>query len=228
MPALGFTPADIIELAMKQSERRGKQLDLPKELANVAQEFCQERRWFWRKKTITFSTVAAQPVYDLTSVDSSMTGLTCERVLKDGATLYVSSSEMYRLTPVFESDLQEDARQDTTQDRPSQYLFDGQDQLRLTKIPDAVYTVGVTAWVLPDCNTDWGDTVPLVPPHLHHILVKGLKAKIFQFTLGEGSVKYQAAIAEYNNAVLRASLNTDFAEGRIREWRSEEHAVRST
>ena len=225
--ARGFSPADIIEMAMKQTERRGKQLDLPKELANVAQEFCQERRWHWRKKSLKFSLSPTISTYDL-GTQPGMFGLTCERVAKNGVRLFVSDTEKYCLSPIFESNLQDDAREDDTQDRPVSYFFDGQDQFRVVKIPDAAYDVRVTMWVLPDCNTDWGDTVPLVPPHLHHILVKGLKTKIFQFTLGEGSVKYQAAIGEYQAAVLRAALNTDFAEGRITQWTSDECAIRST
>ena len=51
-------PTDLIEIADRRTERRGKTLDLDSELVMAVQEVCQERRWHWRKKSIRFQTSA--------------------------------------------------------------------------------------------------------------------------------------------------------------------------
>ena len=107
------------------------------------------------------------------------------------------------------------------------YFFDGQDQFRPVPTPGDIYTIRVPAWVLPD-DSPMAETIPLVPAYLHHLIVKQLEAQIFRFTLGEGNAKFMAARAEYDRALMRASLNTDFAEGRVREWTSDEEAIQST
>ena len=225
--ALGYSPQQIIEMAQKRTERRGKTLDLPAELTIVAQELCQEHRWHWRKKSIVVTTVAGTAVYNL-GAQLGMAGLTCERVCREGPKLFRGMTDHACLSAIFETDCQEIAREDDSEGSPGQYFIDGQDQIRFVKVPDAEYKVRVPAWVLPD-DSPMQSEVRLVPPHLHHILIKGLEARIFRFTLGEGAAKYQAAVAEYQNAVAKASISTDFADGRIREWKQlDEEAIRST
>jgi hypothetical protein len=228
--ARGYSVDQIIEMANKRTERRGaKVLDLAQELLIASIELCQERRWHWRKRSVKFPTVSQTSTYDL-SAQNGMAGLTCERVCKEGPRAYRAgtSGDYQCLTPIFETDIQETARDTTETGFPGQYFFDGQDQLRLFKTPDNIYNVRVPMWVLPDL-TPLDTTIRLVPAYLHHLLLKSLIAKIFQFTLGEGSVKYQAAIGEYNAGLLRASLNTDFTDGRVREWRdTSDSAIQSS
>jgi hypothetical protein len=226
MPAQGFTPAEIIELAMKRTERRGKTLDLKKELVIVAQEFCQERRWHWRKKSTAFNTAAGTEIYDLAD-QAGMAGLTCERVCKEGPKIFRTASDYVAMSAIFETDLQEIARENDGQDTPAQYFMDGQDQFRPVPVPNGIYKIRIPMWVLPD-DSAMEEAITLVPAHLHHIVLKGLEARIFRFTLGEGSTKYTAAVAEYEKAVFKAGLSTDFAEGRVREWKSDEEAIRSS
>lgn len=234
---VGFTPADIIDMANAGAERRGKNLDLKKHLLIVTQELCQERRWHWRKKSLAFETQPGEPSYDLTAVtptDGNMAGLTCERVCGGwsrnrwhGPKLILDSNSYSDLTPIFDTATQECARENLEQGAPGSYFMDGQDQFRLSVIPGSVYKVRVPMWVLPDLSP-MEDTVRLVPAYLHHLLVKKLEATIFRFTLGEGSAKYQAAIGEYNAGLQRASLNVQFGEGRVVSWASEEEATQST
>lgn len=232
-----FTPAEIIEMANEGAERRGKNLDLKKRLVIVTQELCQERRWHWRKKSIAFETDAGTPTYDLSTItltDGDMSGLTCERVCGgwsngrwQGPKLILNGNSYADLMPMFDTASQECARENLEQGQPGFYFMDGQDQFRLSVIPGAVYKVRLPMWVLPNF-TPMEDTVRLVPGYLHHLLVKKLETTIFRFTLGEGSAKYQAAMAEYQAGLMRASLNTEFGEGRVKSWASEDEAVRST
>jgi hypothetical protein len=228
--ARGYSPDEIIEMANKRTDRRGaKILDLAQELLIASIELCQERRWHWRKRSIKFPTVAQTAVYDL-SAQNGMGGLTCERVCKEGPRVYRSGSttDYAGLTAIFETDIQDGARDSTETGFPGQYFFDGQDQFRLFKTPDNIYNVRVPMWVLPDL-TPLDTGIRLVPAYLHHLLLKALEARIFRWTLGEGSIKYQAAVGEYNAGLLRASLNTEFAEGRVREWRdTSDSAIQSS
>lgn len=228
--ARGYSANQIIEMANKRTDRKGaKVLDLPQELLIASIELCQERRWHWRKRSVKFPTVAQTSTYDL-SAQNGMGGLTCERVCKEGPRIYRAGTtgDYQCLTPIFETDIQETARDTDETGFPGQYFFDGQDQFRLFKTPDNIYNVRVPMWVLPDL-TPLDAGIRLVPAYLHHLLLKLLIARIHQFTLGEGSVKYQAAIGEYQTALQRASLNTDFAEGRVREWRdTSDSAIQSS
>jgi hypothetical protein len=102
------------------------------------------------------------------------------------------------------------------------------DQFRLVPIPDGPYKVRVALWALPD-SSPMEESVPLVPAYLHHLLIKGLEARIFRSALGEGNAKYLAAQAEYDRGLMRASLNTDFADGRVKEWSYQgEDAIQSS
>lgn len=228
-----FKPSDLIDLADRRSERRGKTLDLKRELLLSTQELCQERRWHWRKKSIAFQTESGKPVYDLSETDD-MKGLTVERVCGgyvkghwQGPKIFRSPAEGSDLTPIFETDTQELVRESSDAGMPGQYFMDGQDQFRVAPTPDGIYTVRVPAWVLPD-DSPMEDEITLVPAYLYSLLVKKLEAQIFRFTLGEGNAKYVAAQAEYDRALQRASLNTDFAEGRVKEWTSDEEAIQSS
>lgn len=227
-PISGFTPQQIIEIAMKRTERRGKTLDLKAELVTVIQELVGEHRWHWRKKSVTFQTEGGTPTYDLTTIPE-MAGLTCERVCREGPKLFRSGTDYVKLGAIFETDIQEEAREATTQGLPGKYFMDGQDQVHLVAIPDAVYKVRIPMWVQPVISPDeLADTVPLVPAYMHHILIKGLEAHIFEFTLGEGSAKFQAAQGKYDQLVAKAAISVDFADGRVKEYKSHDEAIRST
>lgn len=225
--AHGYTPVEIIELANKRTERRGEtQLDLPRELVMVTQELCAERRWHWRKRSVAVTTEAGLSTYDL-AAQSGMSGLTCERVCREGPKIILGPQNFVKLSAIFETDDQEMAREDDSTGQPGRYFIDGQDQLRLVTTPNDAYRVRVPMWVLPDSSL-FGVTIPLVPAYLHHLLLKALEARIFRFALGEGNAKYLATQAEYEKGVMRAGMSTEFADGRIKEWKSNDEAVQSS
>jgi len=224
--AAGLPPSEIIAMAQAATENRGKNLNLKRLLVQAAQDVSKERRWHWRKKTVYFLTEPSTSTYDL-SQQAGMAGLTCERVHKDGAKLILSATDIRDITPMFETELQEVAREDTTEGEPTQYFMDGQDQMRLVPTPNAIRAVRVPLWVLPDWS-EMISTVTLVPPHLHDCVELNLEMKIFRYALGASADKYKAAKLEYREALDRAGVNVNFAEGRVSEWKTDEEAVRST
>jgi len=229
-----LSPTDLIQMANKRTEFRGKALDLPNELVMAVQELCQERRWHWRKQSIAFPTEPNVAVYDLSALNT-FTGLTVERVCGgyvnrrwQGPKIFDGSGGYGDLTPIFETDVQEQFRESEETGQPGRYFMDGQDQFRLCPTPNGYYTVRVPAWVLPNA-TPMAETIPLIPGYLHQLLLKKLEAQIFRYTLGEGNAKYVAAKAEYDAALQRACKTIEFAEGRVREWTTQdEDAVQSS
>jgi hypothetical protein len=128
----GFTRTQLIAMADARTEKRGKVLNLDAEFLTALQEFCLEQRWWWRKKSVAFNTVAGTATYDLG--DSTRDSIDCEQIVKGGVKLFTSGTTYTELTPIFDSDEQDVACEDTTQGQPANYFIErGTSQtLRLT------------------------------------------------------------------------------------------------
>jgi hypothetical protein len=226
-----MTKKSIIEAANKRTELRGKALDLDVEFLIALQLFCKETFWYWRRKTATFNTVAATPTYDLTAAAGG-TSKDFHTFCKDGVRLVRTSADVKRLSPVFGIQAQDEYIEATDQDEPSAYFIEPgtSKTMRLVAIPAAVYKIRYAYWAVPDLAADDPtlNAVPLVPGHLHHILIKALERQILRNTVGEGAARYVRCDAEYEKDVADARTERDFAQGRVREYRDEDDAIRST
>jgi hypothetical protein len=214
--------SDIIEIANQRTERRGeKTLNLKAELLGVLQEFCQEHRWYWRRKSCVINTVAATYQYDLT--EQGVANVTdFEQVSQAGVKLFDASGNVLgKLTPVFDIDQQEIYAESQDSGQPTVYWISENSTLNLYPNPNDVFRVRIPYWATPGMDPDsLPEEVPLVPPNLYRILIKGLEAQILRYTLGEGAAKYEAARTEYEKLVTKAAMKVNFAPGEFTEWRN--------
>lgn len=227
----GMTRQRLIQLADSRTRRIAQgRLNLDQEFLALLQDFCSEYYWSWRKYSIGIDTQAGTNAYNIGP--SNGQEFECEQIIS--VKLFPdpsNSSKWQKLTPLFTTDEQDEALENTTQGPPARYFpaLSDPDTLTLSPIPDGVYHLRATYWALPNSRYDkLPDEIPLVPAFLHRVLAKGLEAQIYRFCLGESSAQYSTAFAEYSDAKDRAALKRDFGTGKVREYTSAEHAVRST
>jgi hypothetical protein len=196
----------------------------------VLQDFCSRHRWYWREKSVAFTIAAGESEYDLSSptLGADFSLLDVEQI--SSVKLFLND-QAYYLRPLFEEDEQDLALEGTTQATPTSYfLAPGRSNiLRFAPIPNGAYKARVRYWAMPNTTPDaQGDLIPLVPGSLHMVLVDGLEAEIYRQAVGEKSSEYLAAQAKYEARIQQASRVRNFNTGRVREWTSNDDAVRST
>lgn len=201
-----MTVDQVIALATARTEQRGaKVLDLYGELLVVIQDFCAARAWPWRKKLYPFQSVASQPLYALPTQSTSQ-GSLCDVDEIENVQIVQGADDAELLDEIV-SEIDQARRQtvDST-DHPDSYFRSLGDytKLILSPTPDAVYPMVLVYWSTPVDGLVSGAAVPLIPPQLHGVLVKGLEAFILRYTLGEESTKYTSAKAEYDAKVAQA------------------------
>lgn len=218
--------SQIIEIANKRTERRAeKNLDLKAELLGVIQRFCDEHRFYWRRKSAIINTLADGTFqYELT--DPTGANLKdFQQVSQFKPHVFDSSGNVKgTLEAEFDIEQQEILSENQSTGQPTVYWITGISTFNCYPRPNAVFRIRIPYWAVPTINPEEldDDVVPLVPVHLHHILQKGLEAEIFRYTLGEGATKYQATKAEYDALVKKAAMKEDFAPGAFNEWRNQD------
>jgi hypothetical protein len=205
-----MTFQQIIDVANSRTENRGKKtLQLNYELLTVVQDLCSRKRWFWRKKRYTITTVAGTSTYDLSSssVIASAGGIDVEEIIKDSVVYVLGPTQLSRMGVIFDEDLQMKAIEDTstTGEPTAIFIEPGSYQtVRVTPVPAGVYTISFMAWAMPNSDFDGILTsVPLVPKYMHPVLVKGLETQILRYTIGEGAAKFTTANGEYEAGIGR-------------------------
>ena len=199
--------AQIVTLATARTEQRGaKVLDLYSELLVVIQDFCATKPWPWRKRLHAFSTQAEVAKYALPVQDTTNQASACDVDEIENVQIVRAADDADLLDEIV-SEIDQARRQTTdTSDTPDSYFraLGDYTSLILSPVPDAVYPMVLTYWATPVDALPSGSAVPLVPPQLHGVLVKGLEAFILRYTLGEESSKYVNAKSEYDAKLAQA------------------------
>jgi len=222
---MSFTLSQLKEIADKRTERRASKLDLDSEILLANQEVCQFSRWWWRRKTVKFDTVAGQSEYDLSALSAGdfqqFTG--GSKQSRSGVRLFDADGNcVSALHPEFDVDEQDKAivTASTKQGTPCRYFMKpgAYRTVILTPTPSSVWTFLGSYWAVPEATPDSQlETIPLLPSWMHIVLLTRLEARINRYTLGEGSALYQTAIAEYTAQISKAASYNQFAEGESRE-----------
>lgn len=226
----GWTASNLIELADRRTERRGsKTLDLNGEFVMALQHLCMEKRWYWRRKFAVMQLQAGVWQYDLSQASPGPNAGDIQQFVKHGVKYYPnppSDNQWGELTPLFERDAQANAiYQNAYAPRPQpprQYFMNPHLVLNITPLPDRVYPMTLDYWACPIIVDSLGESIPLVPAFMHHVLLKRLEAQIFRYTIGEGAAKYQAAMGEYNSLVALYSGMDGFAPGEHIDWSADD------
>lgn len=233
-----MTRAELIAVVNKKTENAlVGQLDFNQLFLDVAQEFCGEHRFWWRKKRFTLATAAGTALYDLTDTAGVVTtpqniGPFAEEISFVGL---VNGTQIDKLDPIFDDQAVSEWSLDSSQDRPGVWTIDtsnltNSQTLRLHKTPNAIYTLHVSAWMMPNAVSDSADeTIYIVPPTWHHVLQIGMEREVWRLKYGEEDPKFGTAEKLYEKKVQAAIEQPSFSTERQVEFRRNDgRAVRST
>lgn len=213
------------------------QIDFNSLFLEVEQEFCAEHRFFWRKKRFTFPTVSGTDTYDLSDTATVVTtpvnaGLFVEEITFVGV---VNGTQIDTIDPIFDDQAIAEWSLDTSQDRPGLYTIEtntltNSQSIRLHKTPNAVYTIHVASWMMPNAVSDSSDeAIYIVPPYLHHVLQAGLEREVWRLKYGQQDPKFMTASQLYEKKVAAAKIQQGFsADKTVQMRRNDGRAVRST
>lgn len=231
-----MTRAQIIQLVQAVTEHHlDDQIDWPALFNQVLQEFCAEFRFWWRKKRLTFSTVAGTPTYDLTAITTvpANAGQFVEEITK--VVRVESASSMCKLEPITDDLAMSGYENDTTQDKPSVWMPSISDMvnpqaIRLGKVPNGIYSIYVFFWAMPNPMQDASDeTIYVVPPFLHHVVQTALEKEAWRIYKGGTDPRYPTALNLYNKKVSAAKIKRSLDGEHIARFQNiGEEAVRST
>jgi hypothetical protein len=254
MPGIGgFSWDEIVQLVNLRTENRGESLDLNGELYLALQELCLEKRWWWRRKVVTFNIVAGEALYDLTStLAGAAYAPDLQQIAKNGFKIFVPSTPQGGFVPglicdggipyvcpepVFDADLQDViiAMQSTYPPNvPSRFfLVPGQQStLQVDPIPSLNCPAALAYWAVPNYTDDSSDlVVPLLPVWMQPLLIKKLEMQIERFSQSEeGPQKYTMVAQEYSRLLEKVALYRQFADGYVEDLRIRGHqdSVQST
>ena len=230
-----MTISEIIDLANSLTERKSeKVISMPQLFTHVLQEFCGESRFWWRKKTFTFNTVASTGTYDLTSITTtpSLSGIAVEEITK--VTYVRAYNDLAELYPIYDDETYiEIAEDNVTKDVPGRYLMEANNNqvLRIAPLPAAIYKIRVTYWAMPNPATDGLlalASVPIVPPWFHRAIVHGMEYYIWRSIYGGSDDRTRTALMAYQKVVAYAQSRRRFSTNFSEQFISSEAGVQST
>ena len=226
-----MTKSEIIELASSNTERRAEgQLNLNLLLMHAIQKFCAEKRFWWRKKTLTFNTSPTVSTYDLAAVTTTPAnaGVEVEEITE--LVWVENAARIHELEPIFDDLSVIEMIENAQPGQPASYTVDPNSYQTLRiNLPAGAYTLRMTYWAMPNPATDdVSDAVPLVPKYLHYALADRLEMDILRRLYGPLDAKYLAAKADYEEDVLKAMAKNSFEASQAHQFITRERAVRST
>jgi hypothetical protein len=229
--------SEVIALAQSITENKlVGQVDLNALYFQALQEFCGEKRFWWRKKNLSFSTTGGTATYDLSTATPvtvpAGAGAYIEEITK---IVLIDGSDVCELDPITDDEAVAGIILDATNSKPAGWTVDSGDlelfqKLRLSPIPNGTYTVRVFFWAMPNADVDQSsDTIYVVPKPLHHCLVTALEKEIWRIAYGVQDPKYKTALDLYNKKVAMAAAKPSFWSGASQFFTSQSgEAITST
>lgn len=228
-----MTRSDIIELAHQLTERKAEKiLDMNLLFSSTCQDICKRGRHWWRKGDVTFNMTQGVTTYDLTSIVTSpaLTNQAVDEIM--GITLVLQTSPLNTadLTPIFDRAGILAMKNNTQQAQPSRYTMKPGDwKTILIDPPDATYLAELSCWLMPNLSKETSDdTVPLIPPFYHNIIVEGLEMRINKRVYGANDTRYRDSLETYNASILSMMMRPQFTSNYSRQWVTDETYVDGT
>jgi hypothetical protein len=226
-----MTKSEIVELASSNTERRAEgQLNLNLMLTHAIQKFCAEKRFWWRKKTLTLSTSPMVATYDLAAIATTPAGAGVEVEEITELVWVEDAARVHSLEPIFDDLSVIELIENGTPGQPASYTIDPNSHQTLRINPPAgAYTLRMSFWAMPNpASDDVSDVVPVVPKYLHYVLADRLEMDILRRLYGPQDAKYLTAKAEYEDGVQKAMAKNSFEASKAVQFVTRESAVRST
>lgn len=237
-----MTRSQVIQLVKADTAHKMDNIqgfDFQAKLSQVAQEFCAEYRYWWRKKRLAFSTTAGTASYDFSGGTSSVT------TVPAGAGAYIeeitqiilidSTGATVQINPVTDDTSIAQYEADTTQAQPSVWMPDESSlsnvqAIRLGKIPNGTYSMKMFFWAMPNQAVDTSDDVIyIIPPFLHHVLQTGLEREVWRLAYGEQDARFVSAAQLYKKKVDAAKVKRSIDGSKVQRFINQDsEAIRST
>lgn len=228
-----MTKSQIIELAHQRTGRKneGKDFKLESVVDECLADLLMEMRWHWRRKWLTFTTVAAVATYDLTD-----TTIVTDAVgdIEEVITVIRKNSptDIFELDPVTDPAQMTVIKYTTDAGDPTRYFLEPGTEatLHLDPIPNSVRTIRVPYWAIANPELDVSsDTIILLPTKYHFILLQYVIAVFWSMLPGEGVAgpNASAAFSLYQSRLDKLKSKHNFSTGEKREFKSRERAVSS-
>lgn len=223
---------DIIELANTYTERKGeKLLDMNLLFASTCMDICKRGRHWFRKWDVTFTMSAGVKTYDMTNAalfTPATTNIAVEEIITIALILQTNPLQMAELTPIFDPTGIRSMKQNVTTGQPGRYTISPETNFGTLRIdpPDINYTAEMTFWAMPNLNKDdASNSVPVIPPWHHNIIVEGMEARINRRVYGPSDKRYLNSAASYEASIETMMMRPQFTSNFQRQWVSNDDST---
>jgi len=191
---------EAIDLGIEMTENRVKKLTLSAWLDTVISGLIHEKRWWWRKKTFTFTSVVGTQQYDLASATIANADDFEEMINLSRVISGVAAAEIkYRSSP---TDLQA-ILHSTTSGTPANYIsVPGSPKvIRFGANPVAAESYRGLYWAGHNAKLGASEeTIPLIPENFHYVVVEKFMVRLFQYLFGQNDPRYISQVAQAQEA----------------------------
>lgn len=231
----GWMAPQIISQVMGRTENRamGKPgFDPRVEFWLGLDEFCQEKHYYWRRKTFSFQTTPGVQSYDLSSNGTSQANAgdlaEIEEIFCVNApptqfpgSVHPQFTARDQIAAIYGSSTQLELIPNN-----GYFLIPGEfQQLNFMSPPNSTYTVAGTYYAVP-MVTDMATTdIPLVPPNLHFGLFDVLERRILKYLYGQNDPRYLASQDAYMKFLEAAAKTKNFSQQYAMHMKSSQPAV---
>lgn len=202
------------------------------------QKFVQRKKYWWRQRVFSFSTIPGQPDYDLNdATDMGSAGNLHPDVQQIFSIFGMNGSTKFDVNATFDPKDKAElmASEADGDDQPDTFFWKPGTKrtLYLSPTPAGVYTMWVTYWAVAPSDkdyqsTDGSDVMDFVPDYLHHCVVAGMVMDIKSFLYGGKDGEYLAALQNYNESLESADQDRDYSTDRVDEFRTSEAGVNAS
>jgi hypothetical protein len=207
---MAWEVGDIVQQVIKRTENRtDSSIDFRQEFFLGLDEFCNSRRFWWRKKDFILPLSIGVASYDFSTLAPDFAGQIQDVYLLNG-----DGTVGCQLTPIVTEGGLICAKTATVANTPAGYLLDVTTSLftlRLQAPSSVAQSLFITYWASPMVtDVDSTEVIPLVPQSLHYGLFNMLERRIYEILYGQEDPRWMIKEKSYQTFLVEAS--------RIRHW----------
>lgn len=219
---------EIITAATDFTEGRPVKVNLSVWLDFEIQKIINKKRYWWRKKSFTFNSVAGTATYNLGKAGTGHLDKADDLAQLINLYRVESSGGVSKIYPQNNEDEIQKALAETDTGEPSWYLIEPgtTKTLRLVLTPNAARTYRGLYWAgYNPSPSETGDTIPLIPETHHYVCLEALLRRVFLHLFGHKDARYIAQDAEYREALADLAAIPVSSSEMVTELRTSDESV---
>lgn len=226
---MSWQVGDIVAQVIQRTQNRTDSgIDLRQEFFLALDQFCNNRRFWWRKKDFILPLVVGTPSYDFSALAPDFCGQFQDvYLLNPGA-----GSIAGQLTPLINDEDLICAKTNIVADQPAGYLLDVTTSLftlRLQAPSNVAQSLYITYWAAPMVtDVDNTEIIPLVPQNLHYGLFNMLERRVYEVLYGQEDPRYMIKDREYQTFLQEASRIQHWSGRKAREMSVDDMGTRAS